>query len=150
MKTTTLAFKKNSAVTIVTLAVIGLVAALIIAAVPHHASAASISVNTTYCAEAPDTLFGGGNEKLEGMIKFIVCFLEQSIVPFLFAVTIVVFFWGMIKFIFTDDASERETGKQFMLWGIIGLTVMFCVWGLVYILSQTFGVPNVIPQLPVD
>ena len=47
----------------------------------------------------------------------------------------------------TQDEAKREKGKQFMIWGIIALTVMVCVWGLVSVLGNTFGIVNVIPKV---
>ncbi len=111
-----------------------------------------------YCASGvPDApLSGGANttSKVGDVVKFVACFLEQSIIPFLFALAIGVFVYGMVKFIGTQDSSEREQGKQFMLWGIVSLAVMFSIWGLVGLLGDTFGVTSggrgLIPQLPVN
>ena len=115
---------------------------------------AQSTINSSYCTGGSnDTLLGSGSGssyQISDVIKYIVCFLEQSIVPFLFALALCVFIYGMAKFIGTQDSGEREQGKQFMLWGIIALAVMFSVWGLVAILGNTFGVNNVIPQLPVS
>jgi hypothetical protein len=60
------------------------------------------------------------------------------------------FIWGVIKFfiINADEEAKREQGKQFMIWGIIALAVMLSVWGLVGILSNTFGLSgSVLPQV---
>ena len=133
----------------------GILASLVIGAsmllsIPGVVFAAPLSTASAYCATGvPDTVFGGSG-KFDSAVKFVVCFLEQFIVPFLFAIAVVVFFWGMVKFMSTNDTAEREQGKQVMLWGVIGLAVMFCVWGLVYLFSSTFGVRDLIPQLPVN
>ena len=37
-----------------------------------------------------------------------------------------------------------------MLWGVVAFAVMFGVWGLVGVLENTFGIANVVPQLPVS
>jgi len=58
-----------------------------------------------------------------------------------------VFLWGITKYIFKGDSEgEREKGKQFMIWGIVGLFVMFGVWGIIELLGNTFGVDTTIPQ----
>lgn len=119
-------------------------------AVPVSTHAANIASETAYCSD-----FNGNSTVLEssrfdGVVKYIVCLLQESVVPFIFALTIAVFFWGMMKFISTQDAGEREQGKQFMLWSIIAIAVMFSVWGLVHIFNQTFGVSDIVPQLPVN
>ncbi len=107
-----------------------------------------------YCSTGvTDSLTGGGantTSKLGDVVKYVACFLEGTIVPFLISLSIGVFVYGMVKFIGTQESSEREQGKQFMLWGIIALAVMFSIWGLIAILGNTFGVKNIIPQLPVN
>ena len=46
----------------------------------------------------------------------------------------------------TEEAKKAK-GKQFMIWGIVALTVMMGVWGLVGILGATFGTnTTVLPQ----
>lgn len=117
--------------------------------IPLLTHAATISTSSAYCADVPATLFSGQTE-FSGVVKFVVCFLEQSIVPFLFAIAVCIFFWGMVKFMSTGDSSEKEQGKQFMLWGVIALAVMFSVWGLINLFGETFHVKSVIPQLPVN
>lgn len=106
---------------------------------------------TGYCSSGvPETLIGD-SKNVADLVKYVVCFLQGFIIPFIFALSICVFIYGMVKFIGTEESSEREQGKQFMLWGIIALAVMFSVWGIVAILRNTFGVTgNVIPQLPVN
>jgi len=105
---------------------------------------------TGYCSSGvPDTLIGGSNTVTD-VIKYLTCFIQDSIIPLVFALAIAVFVYGVVKFIGTEDSSERESGKQFMLWGVIALAVMFSVWGLVSILGNTFGVRNVLPLLPVN
>ncbi len=60
-----------------------------------------------------------------------------------------IFVYGVMKYIANGaDEAKREEGRKFMLWGIIAFFVMISVWGLVGILRDTFGVHNVIPQLP--
>ncbi len=103
-----------------------------------------------YCSSGVPSSLIGGSHNLTDVIKYLACFIEQSIVPFLFAVAVVMFMYGVVKFIGTQETSEREAGKQFMLWGIVALAVMFSVWGITTLVGSTFGVHNVLPQLPVD
>ncbi len=77
------------------------------------------------------------------------CMISNSIIPLLFALALAFFIWGVIKFTVADtESKEKQKGKDFMIWGIIALFVMVSVWGLVNVLNLTFGVRNVIPQLP--
>lgn|SRR3989344_950338 len=90
------------------------------------------------------------NPKLQGLLDYVTCIIGKSVVPFIFAIAIVMFIWGAIKFLIIDAGEEkkREEGKQFMLWGIIALAVMISIWGLVSILGNTFGIdPTFLPKV---
>ncbi|MFA5791497.1 MAG: hypothetical protein WC884_00455 [Candidatus Paceibacterota bacterium] len=95
-----------------------------------------------------------GNPKFQDYLNyFTTCLINNSIIPFIFALAIVMFVWGVIKFfiINADEEAKRAQGKQFMIWGIIALTVMVSIWGLVGILGSTFGIdtkflPSVAPN----
>lgn len=53
----------------------------------------------------------------------------------------VVFMWGVIQYVLAGgDEKKLSAGKSYMLYGIIGLTVMVAVWGFVNLLVYTiFG-----------
>lgn len=80
---------------------------------------------------------------------FSICLINNAVVPFIFAIAVVMFIWGVVKFFIVnaDEEAKREQGKQFMIWGIVALAVMLSVWGLVGVLSSTFGFDSVIPKV---
>ncbi len=93
--------------------------------------------------------FSSGNAKLGDLINYVTCLLVNSVIPLILALAVAMFVWGVVQYVInTDEEAKREKGKQFMIWGIIGLTVMVGVWGLVSILGSTFGIKDVIPQMP--
>lgn len=62
------------------------------------------------------------------------------VIPLLIAVAVVLFLYGVVKFITSGgDEEKRKEARSFMLYGIIGIFVMVSVWGLVGILSDTLG-----------
>ncbi len=86
----------------------------------------------------------------QGLIKFVTCLINNSIIPLIFAIAILMFVWGAVKFfiINADEEAQRDQGKQFMLWAIIALTVMTSVWGLVGLLGGTFNIGGkALPQV---
>ena len=90
------------------------------------------------------------NPKFADVLNYFTCTIDQSVIPFIFAVAMVSFVWGAVKFfiINSDEEAKREQGKQFMIWSIIALAVMISVWGLVNIVSVTFGIHNsVLPHV---
>lgn len=77
----------------------------------------------------------------------------RLLVPLLIGLALVAFLYGAVIYLFSAGSPEkRQDGRQFMLYGLVTLFVMVSVWGLVSILSQTFGInvfPIFPPQLPV-
>ena len=84
-----------------------------------------------------------GFTNIQTSLGYLTCLIRDSIIPFIFAIAVVMFIWGAVKFFIINAGEEakREQGKQFMIWGIIALAVMVSVWGLVRIVAETF-VPN--------
>ena len=90
----------------------------------------------------------GVSPKLANLLNYFTCILSGSVIPFIFSIAVVMFTWGVVQYVINgQEEAKREKGKQFMIWGIIGLTVMVGVWGLVRIVGDTFGIENAIPQL---
>lgn len=101
---------------------------------------------TTTCAIS----VGGAVPALQNYLVYATCVINSSVIPLMFAIAVVMFVWGSIKFfIFNADEEQKRTeGKQFMIWGVIALAVMISVWGLVNILGVTFNIgTTVLPQV---
>jgi hypothetical protein len=59
------------------------------------------------------------------------------------ALAVMGFMWGIVKTLFnSDNEIAKKEGRAFMLYGVITLFVMTSVWGLVYLLRQTFDIPD--------
>ena len=72
----------------------------------------------------------------------VIGLLNTVVVPVIFALAFLAFIWGMVNYFFLhgDDETKRREGKQFILWGLIGLVILFSVWGIVNILLSTLGI----------
>jgi len=58
----------------------------------------------------------------------------------IFSVGIFFFTWGLVVFLLNLDNPEgRKTGMSHMLWGIIGVFIMATVFGIISIITETFG-----------
>lgn len=112
---------------------------------------------------SPITIFaqaGGGsklgcslptsNKTVGDLFSHVTCLIYKTIIPMFFALAMAMFLWGVVQYVINEgDEGKREKGKQFMVWGIIGLTVMVTVWALVAVLGSTFGFnTSTIPTLP--
>ncbi len=89
--------------------------------------------------------------KLGDLFNYITCVIGTTVIPLIFALAIMLFVWGVVQFVINDSEEAKTQGRQFMIWGIIGLTVMVGVWGLVSVIGNTFGlntrvIPSVAPN----
>ena len=68
--------------------------------------------------------------------------LGTVVVPVIFALAFAAFVWGVANYFLLHGGEEakREEGRQFVFWGIIGMVVLFAVWGFVKILLSTLGI----------
>ncbi len=68
--------------------------------------------------------------------------MNTVVVPVILALAFAAFVWGIVYYFFLHGSEEtkREEGRQFILWGVVGLAVLFSVWGLVNLLLSTLGI----------
>lgn len=84
--------------------------------------------------------------EIAGILNYITCTIGSSVIPLLFAVALLVFFFGVVKYVIAADGSDdREEGRWFMVYGVVGLFVMVSVWGLVAVISNTFTIGTAFP-----
>ena len=78
---------------------------------------------------------GSGSTGIIGIINVVI-------VPVIFALSFLVFIWGIMNYFFLNGGNEtkRSEGRQFALWGILGMVVLFSVWGFVSLLLSTLGI----------
>lgn len=84
----------------------------------------------------------------EGEIPGVASFVRKvnkliinPLIALLFALALVFFLYGVVEFIASPaDEDKRSKGKKHMLWGLIGMFIMFAVWGIIGILIRTFGI----------
>ena len=65
-------------------------------------------------------------------------------IPIIFALALLLFFWGVAKYIWSAG-SDKDEGKKVMFWGVIALFVISSIWGLTNFISDALyldEVPN--------
>lgn len=58
-----------------------------------------------------------------------------------FTVATIFLFYGIVQMIRGADGKDLETHKKNVTYGIIGLFIMFGVYGILGIVLKTFGIP---------
>ena len=58
------------------------------------------------------------------------------------------FVFGLVEFMLKlSQGGDAKEGKQHMLWGVVGMVIMFSVYGIISLINSTFslnafGTPN--------
>lgn len=64
--------------------------------------------------------------------------IVNPILTLFFAVALLVFIWGAFTYIaHADDSAKRSEGGKGMLYGIIGMFIMFSVFGIINLIGAT-------------
>lgn len=78
------------------------------------------------------------------MIEKFQTFIIDPILLVVFAAGFFLFMWGLFEFMVNvNNAAEKETGRQHMLWGTVGMFIMASVYGIMTYIESTIGInPN--------
>ena len=65
----------------------------------------------------------------------------NQLIGLLFVVATLVFLWGVIRYVIAGgDEDKLKEGRQYIIYGLIGLAVMLAVWGIVNaVVTTLFG-----------
>ena len=64
----------------------------------------------------------------------------NPIAMILVSVAILIFFLGIVKYIYSSSSEDHDQGRKLIFWGVIAIFVLFSVWSLAGILVNTlFG-----------
>lgn len=69
--------------------------------------------------------------------KFVDYIIDPAILV-IFAAGFFLFMWGLVQFIYKLDEGAQSSGKQHMLWGIVGMLIMVSVYGIISLIDDTF------------
>ncbi len=71
--------------------------------------------------------------------KVVTLILDPAILV-VFSLGFLVFVWGLVEFLRNLNSGGRtDDGKQHMIWGIVGMFIMISVYGIISLISNTFG-----------
>jgi len=71
----------------------------------------------------------------------------NPLITLLFALALAFFVYGVLEFLMNQENEEkRSDGKKHMLYGLLGLTIMFGVWAILGLVLNTFGIKDINPE----
>lgn len=111
-----------------------ILATIIVAATPLFAFAQSTFINTS---------------SFKDFVSSVVKILSGTIVPLLITAGIALFIWSLAMFVLkSNDPKERAKARQYMIWSIVGLTLVFSILGVARIVRSTAFSGNTDSILP--
>lgn len=83
-----------------------------------------------------------------GIAENILFLINAVAVPLLFAVSFIFFLYGIAN-AYIIHPDKPDEGHKLVLYGVIGFAVMISIWGLVNVVTNTFGLGGYYaPELP--
>lgn len=86
-------------------------------------------------------------QNFTGNLKTLIDDLTNNVIgaagTLFMALAVVAFFFGMAQFIYASrdaDTTKMKNGKQFMIWGIISLFVIFSIYGIIRFAQTNLGI----------
>jgi hypothetical protein len=88
----------------------------------------------------PTLLFAAvGTDGISGLITDVSDIIGK-LIPLVIGIAVLVFLWGVLRYVVAKDEDAQKEARGVMLYGIIALFVMVSVWGFVNILGDSiFG-----------
>jgi len=73
-----------------------------------------------------------------GLVDTIIDLLD-SLVSLLIGGAMIIFFIGIIKYVYrAPNSKARQYGKDMIVWGLLAIFVMVSVWGILRLARESF------------
>ncbi len=78
-----------------------------------------------------------------GLLNKINAVILNPLILLVFSIATIIFIFGVFQFIKSETTDKnREEGKKKILYGLLGMFIMFSAYGLIHLILGTFGIPN--------
>jgi len=64
----------------------------------------------------------------------------NTLVPFIIGLAFIWFIWGVFRYVTAEGPENKEKARDIIIFGLLGLFVIVSVWGLVNVLTGSFGI----------
>ena len=87
--------------------------------------------------------------KLNEFLGKIVTEIVNPIILLLAGAAFVLFIWGVFDFVaHAGDETKRTEGKRAIMWGLVGLVIIFGAYGIINLVLGTFSIQPIQRFLP--
>mgnify|MGYP003452656139 CR=1 FL=1 len=90
---------------------------------------------------------GGGNVRdLRSLVSFTIDYINIGI-GLIMSFATIAFVYNIVMYFVVKNEEKRAEASQYLIYSIIGLAVIVSFWGLVNVVTSTFGLQNTRPQI---
>lgn len=90
---------------------------------------------------------GGGNVRdLRSLVSFTIDYINIGI-GLIMSFATIAFVYNIVMYFVVKNEKNRAEASQYLIYSIIGLAVIVSFWGLVNVVTGTFGLQNTRPQI---
>ncbi len=83
---------------------------------------------------------------MQAFLLRVVTEIVNPIILLLSAAAFIAFLWGVFRFIQgAGDENARAEARTTILWGIVGLVIIFGAYGIINLALNTFGIQSIHP-----
>lgn len=79
-------------------------------------------------------------QNIDQLIVKINTYIINPFIGFLFVLATAWFLIGLVRYYLSGSPEDRETGHQHMIWGLVGMFIMIAVFGIMWVIINTFGI----------
>ena len=76
---------------------------------------------------------------LQGIVQGIGAIIN-ALLPIIFALAIVAFFYGIFQYVFAHSIDGKKSGRNIMLWSLIAIFIMASLFGLIRLAQTSLGI----------
>jgi len=74
------------------------------------------------------------------LVQKISFYILNPIISVIFGIAFMFFLWGIVEYFWQSDSDEARTkGTNHILWGLIGMFIMFTAFAILRIIANTIG-----------
>lgn len=77
--------------------------------------------------------------EINSFIGRITGFINNTLIPLIFGIALLVFIWGMFQYFIRNGAEEKEQGKQLAIYAVVAFVLMVSIWGIVNLIASGLG-----------
>jgi uncharacterized membrane protein YidH (DUF202 family) len=106
-----------------------------------YSVSSAVMLATPLISFAASSGFNANGGKFGTLLRDILTFANNVLIPFIIGIGFLVFVYGMFKYFIAGGAEEdkQKEGKDLMIYATLGFVLIVVFWGVVNLLANSTG-----------